>query len=268
MTRQNVIFYLCRKAKYMFPSCLYRAVFLGIVLWSAPAFTSAQSAEKQSAVLVRLGYGPQFPAGEMADRFGMSWSIQGQVDFITKKNWLFGLQGQYFFGNAVKEDVLAGLRTASGFIIGNQRSPADIQLRERGQFFGLQVGRIFLVNPAQSKSGFLVTLAGGWMLHRIRLQTDPAQTVNQVIAEYRAGYDRLTAGPALHQFVGYQNLDARGRLNFYVGIELMEGFTTSQRDWDFAARAPLTGNRIDLLFGIRAGWILPFYQGGTEEVFY
>jgi hypothetical protein len=243
-------------------------VFLFITLGLSYTSLAAQPASEQRAILVRFGYGPQLPAGELADRFGTSWSIQGQIDLLTKKNWLFGLQGQYFFGNEVKQDVLAGLRTEAGFIIGNQRSPADIQLRERGLFLGLQAGRNFLINPQQSKSGILVTLAGGWLLHRIRLQADPAQTVNQVIAEYRAGYDRLTAGPALHQFIGYQNLDARGRLNFYVGIEMMEGFTQSQRDWDFAAQTALTGNRVDLLFGIRAGWILPFYQGDPEEIFY
>ena len=234
----------------------------GSVLW-------AQATGNQSrGVLFRFGYGPQFPGGDLADRFGTSWSMQGQLDYLTQSDWLIGLQGQYFFGTEVKQDVLAGLRTDDGFIIGNQRSPADVQLRERGLFLGLQVGRNFVLNPDRSKSGFLFTLAGGWLLHRIRIQTDPAQTVNQVIAEYRAGYDRLTAGPALHQFLGYQNLDARGRLNFYVGIELLEGFTQSQRDWDFATQGPLTGTRFDLLFGVRAGWILPFYQGPSEEIFY
>lgn len=250
-------------------SRFYFLLFIVGVLSIAGSTLRAQVAPNQSsAILFRFGYGPQWPGGDLADRFGTSWSLQGQLDFLTQSDWLFGLQTQYFFGTEVKQDVLAGLRTEAGFIIGNQRSPADIQLRERGLFLGMQVGRNFVLNRERSRSGILFTLAGGWLLHRIRIQTDPAQTVNQVIAEYRAGYDRLTAGPALHQFIGYQNLDARGRLNFYVGIELMEGFTQSQRDWDFAAQGPLTGNRFDVLFGVRAGWILPFYQGSGEEIFY
>ena len=48
----------------------------------------------------------------------------------------------------------------------------------------------------------------------------------------------------------------------------MEGFTQSQRDWDFATQGPLSGNRFEILFGVRAGWILPFYQGAGAEIYY
>ena len=236
-------------------------------MWSSPLVAQSETAA-QPGILFSFGYGPQFPGGDLAERFGNSWSLRGNLDYLTRSRWQFGAQAQYFFGTEVKEDVLAGLRTEAGFIIGNQRSPADIQLRQRGLFLGLQAGRNFVLNPSRSQSGLQFSLAAGWLLHRIRIQTDPAQTVNQVIAEYQAGYDRLTAGPALHQFFGYQNLDPRGRLNFYVGVELMEGFTQSQRDWDFATQGPLSGNRFEILFGVRAGWILPFYQGAGAEIYY
>lgn len=220
------------------------------------------------AILISAGYGPQSPAGDLGDRFGNGFGIEMALDYTGKESpWIFGLMGQYSFGSEVFEDVIAGLRTQEGFIIGNQRDPADIQLRMRAFFAGARVSRIIPLgdNP---RAGIRVSVGGGWMEHRIRIQNDVSQTVNQLTGDYRKGYDRLTGGPAAYQFIGYQQLSENGRINFYVGGEIFEGFTTGKRDFDFATGTTLDESRLDILAGLRVGLILPLYQGEGKEIYY
>ena len=93
-------------------------------------------------------------------------------------------------------------------------------------------------------------------------------TAPQLSGDYEKGYDRLTAGFTLSQFVGYQNLSNRRISNYYIGIELTEGFTRSMRDYDFDRMAPDSQSRLDLMIGIKAGWILPLYGRAPKDYYY
>ena len=86
--------------------------------------------------------------------------------------------------------------------------------------------------------------------------------------DYKKGYDRLTNGLTLKQFIGYQHLDPNLRLNFFAGFEFLEGFTRSRRDFDFDTRRKDQTDRLDLLWGFRVGLVLPFYFSGDRDIFY
>ena len=59
------------------------------------------------------------------------------------------------------------------------------------------------------------------------------------------------------------------RLNFLLGIELVQGITQNRREFNFDTRMRDDENKLDLLFGIKFGWTLPFEIGGRDrEVFY
>jgi hypothetical protein len=114
-----------------------------------------------------------------------------------------------------------------------------------------------------------VTLGAGFLQHKVRIQDDPTRNVPQLSKEYKKGYDRLTNGWALTQFIGYQKLANDRRLNFFFGIESMQAFTAGRRSFNFDTQSTDNDNRIDLSFGFRAGWILPFYYGkGQDEISY
>ncbi|MBK6950014.1 MAG: hypothetical protein IPH16_19810 [Haliscomenobacter sp.] len=38
-------------------------------------------------------------------------------------------------------------------------------------------------------------------------------------------------------------------MNFYIGLETIQGFTRGRRDWQFDLQQPYTGARLDLLLG-------------------
>lgn len=225
---------------------------------------------KGNALLPSISYAAQAPGGDLVDRFGPNFNVGLSLDYLTsEKNWIFGLTGQYLFGQDVKTDVLAGLRTPEGSIIGNDRSYVDIQLKERGFYAGLHIGKLVSFSSLNPRSGFRFTVGAGLLQHKIRIQDDPLTGVPQLSDTYKKGYDRLTNGLALQEFVGYQLLSNNRRINFFAGFEFTQAFTRSRRDFDFDTRQKDDADRLDLLFGFRLGWILPFYFGqAADEVYY
>jgi hypothetical protein len=221
------------------------------------------------ALMVNLGYGPYSSGGDLANRFGNGWAIDGGLYWVPAgNNFEFGVRAQYGFGEQVKEDVLADLRTREGFLIGNQREPADIQLRQRQLFIGPSVGYTLSIGN-NKRAGIHLKTSVGYFFHRIRLQQDPVQGVPQVAPELEPGYDRLTGGLAIHQFIGFQQLALDRRLNFYIGGEVTAGFTKGLRNFDIPTGAPPSQEgRTDLVLGLKAGLIIPFYFGEGRQIFY
>ncbi len=240
----------------------------------ATALLSAQMREhpeeeearnKGNAILAHLEFGVHTPAGDLADRFGMGGGLGLGGEWITANNFILGVEGHFYFGNKVKDDPLAILRTPEGDIIGKDLSLASISLNQRGWYAGGLVGKLFPLK--NTRSGLRVTLGVGMTQHWIRLQDD--QTIlTQITGDYAKGYDRLTGGLSTEQFIGWQNLSKNRRANFMFGFEFNQGFTHTLRDWDFNDRRKLDGQRLDLRFGIRAAWTIPFYLGNAENVYY
>ncbi|MBL7828693.1 MAG: hypothetical protein JNJ57_18810 [Saprospiraceae bacterium] len=220
---------------------------------------------KGKAILFHFGLGGQLPGGDLYDRFGLNGVYGGGVEFLTENNFFIGLEGLGIFGTEVKDDPLINLRTPDGFIIGNDRALASVALRQRGWYAGGNIGKIFTFND--QRHGLRVSLGGGWQQHKIRVQ-DNRQVLTQITGDYIKGYDRLTAGFTLNQFIGWQHLGKLRRNNWMIGFEFSQGFTKSFRDWDFSEMKKLEGNRLDLRFGIKAAWTLPFYMTKSDEIYY
>ena len=221
-------------------------------------------------VAINLQFGIGTTAGDLNDRFGTTLSLGAGMDFITEKNNLIlGWKGDFHFGNNVKEDVLGGLAPL-GFIFGNSLSPAnELRRAQRGSYLGIHIGKIFPLSSNNSRSGIRFTLGGGLLQHRIRLQQDPLNFVPQIAGEYGRGYDRLTNGFALRQFLGYQLLGNDKLVNFTFRLEFIEGFTQNRRNFNFDEMSVDTERRLDLIIGVKVGWTLPFYIGeSTGEIFY
>lgn len=248
--------------KKLFPLIICVSCAIQILAQKLP---DSEPRNKGKAILAHLTFGIHVPAGDMADRFGADGSFGSIVEYITTNNYFFGIEGSYLFGNKVKEDPLAILRTPEGGIIGNDRTIASVVLRERGFYVGGEVGKLFTFN--EKRSGIRLSFGAGYLRHWIRIQDDNS-TVTQLTGDYKKGYDRLTGGLALNQFVGWQQLAANRRSNWVVGIEINEGFTNTLRDWDFNDMKKLDKSRLDLRVGLRVAWTLPFYQAKSEEIFY
>jgi len=215
-----------------------------------------------------FGFGTEFPIGDLKDRFSDNLKFTLGAERITKTNWIFGLEFSYMFGDTVKEDVLAPLRISNGEVLGSDHAYADVFTRERGAFFGVNIGKLIPFNK-KSRSGLRVTGAFGLLAHYVRIQDD-ARSLPQIEGDYLKGYDRLTRGFALREFIGYQHVTESKRVNFYIGLEFTQGFTTAIREVNFDSGLPTNKeSRFDGLIGLKAAWILPFFNDYVdEEVFY
>jgi hypothetical protein len=217
---------------------------------------------------ISFEYGVQWPAADMADRYGRNFNLGSQVELLHQNSgWLAGIKGYFLFGNTVKEDVISILRGSDGEVIGNDGGPAVIFLRERGFFVGPFLGKIIPLNETRPHAGIKFQLGAGLLQHHVRIQDD-TRTVVQLSGDYRKGYDRLSNGLAAFGFLGYQHLDPKKRINFLAGFDVTAGNTMSRRDFDFNLMKKDDFRRTDVLVGFRVGWILPITTGIPPETIY
>lgn len=204
--------------------------------------------------------GYSLPGGDLADRFGGNFSIGGNYFRKHRSNWLFGVQGDFLFGDRVKErDFLYSLSNSQGQIITQNGTYGNILLYERGWRVEARIGKILPVIGPNKNCGLVVMGGVGFLQHKIRIESQ-GDNIPSLEGNYVKGYDRLSNGLSISEFIGYFNFGNRRRINFFVGLEATQAFTKSRRDFDFDTRMRDDQERNDLLFGIRAGWIIPLYK--------
>ena len=247
---------------------------LGLLL----AFAGGLRAQKDSvkvapkipaAILVNLSYGFHFPGGDLGQRFGTLNVVGGSVQFVSKKNFIVGADVQYGFGDLVKENVLSMLETPEGLLIDQNGQLAIVVPNARTVYAGGRLGYLIPLLKNGTRTGIELGAGAGYYRHWLRIE-DPSETLVQLQGEYLKGYDRLTDGLALYEYVGFRFSSRRRLVNFFAGLEFGQGFTHNRRVWNYNEVAAETGTRSDLFFGVRFGWTIPFelYSRETERRYY
>lgn len=209
-----------------------------------------------------------FPAGDMAKRYGTSYRIGPSVKYKTKSNWIFGASFEFIVGNKFREDSLIwNVKSQQGGIISNQGDLLNIGAFLRGYKCGIMFGKILPILAANPNSG-LTTLSGiGFMQHRINF-FDRDNAIPHFREEYEKGYDRLTNGAYISEFLGYSYYSKNKAINFYAGFEAVWGLTRGRRDYTFDLQRADNASRNDILLGFKLGWVLPIYRKNVEETYY
>lgn len=230
----------------------------------------AQGSVKDSAfriMMVNVHFSGQIPQKDMAQRYGPNLSAGGSYIWKTKHNVLFGAELSYFFGRNIKEDPLKSLRVGDGGqVTDNEGYPADLRLTERGWNIYANAGYLFSKLGHNPNSGVFFTVGAGWMQHKIKFY-DANKKVAAVYGDLKKGYDRLSGGFALSQYIGYQYLSNNRLANFNFGIEFYEGFTKSLRGYNYDTGLADTKQRLDIMMGFRIAWTLPLYKR-LKDVYY
>ena len=245
-------------------------VFLVFILIFITSVAIAQTNLKNSVpngLLIHANYTASFPMADLAKRFGYLNSVGAAFDY-KYKYWLFGGEYDFLFGGKIREpDVLKYLRTTEGTMITLNGELNDIPIFSRGWSVKANFGRIIPFKKPNKNSGLLFKLGIGYIQHKLVIDANKDR-IPQLNAMYKKGYDRLCGGLNLSQFFGYLFLDNRKFVNFYFGIELQEGFTKSLRPWQIDINSALPGNRLDMIFGLKAGWVIPVYAKEKVNKFY
>ena len=259
--------------RMIFKKQIFRLFFASILVAMVFSHTNAQEEQRADFTNVGVlnltfGYGIELPFGDLADRFGSNLKFAVGIEKINRKNWIYGLEFNQMFGNNVVEDVLEPLRLENLEVLGADSDFADVFIRQRGLFLGAQVGKLIPFKK-KSKSGLRITTTIGVLQHNVRI-VDDANSLPQILGQYRKGYDRLTRGLALREFIGYHHISKDRLINFNVGIEFTQGFTRHIRAVDFdTGLAPSSDLRFDGLISLKGTWILPFFEDyEPDEIFY
>lgn len=231
----------------------------------------AQSSVKDSsinAVLVGVGAGAYIPVSDLANRFGANLNLHISCGLKRRNNWIYSIEADYIFGSNVKEsDIFRNIETHDGYIIGNDGKFATVRTFERGFVVTLNAAKLITTGKPNRNCGFLVKAGLGFMQHKIKI--DPiGGTVPQLDKQYRKGYDRLSNGLALHQFLGYQYLSNKRAINFFAGFDFYEAFTQNRRSYNYDDMSKDNTKRKDIMLGIKIGWILPLYKQAPNQYYY
>jgi len=210
----------------------------------------------------------EVPGGNLAKRFGVNGNLGGSFFLKTSSNYFFTVEGSFIFGSKIKDDSLFRfIKTSGGYIIDGDGMYADIRTYERGYTIMGKAGKIFPILNDNPNSGLLVMLGGGFMQHKIRIE-NPGNAVPHLKGDYKKGYDKLSNGPALSQFIGYIHFSDKRIYNFKAGFEFTQAITTSRRNYDFDLIGRDTKKYIDLLYGFKVSWMFPFVKRKPADFYY
>ena len=251
-------------------SVVTKILFLHIICFCFSKNVAAQKNIVDAVIsfpMIGATFAYQLPAGDLAERFGNNFNTGGVFQWKFKSNLILGIEGNFLFSDEVKEKYfLDSFKTPDGNIIDGNGKYASVLLFERGLNLAIKGGKIFPVIGPNKNSGLMTTIGVGYLHHKIRIET-PETTIPYLEEEYSKGYDRFTSGVSVTEFIGYINFGNKRLINFYSGFEFTQAFTKNRRNLNFDTGLKDDKSRIDLLFGIRIGWIFPIYKRAAENLY-
>lgn len=219
---------------------------------------------------ISIQYGANWTSVDIANIHGFFNHIGFFAGYKTKRNWIFGLDANFMFGNRTNVDGIFDLLIDSDGTITDQNGDiAQVLVLSRGMYVNGSIGKILPIFSANKNSGLYVNIGAGFLAHKRRIETQD-QVIPTLELDYRKGYDRLTTGINTHQFLGYALMSNSSFLSFYGGFFIQEGFTYNRRNVFFdQPEIPVSKElMIDIQYGIKVGWLIPIYKRQPKEFYY
>jgi len=241
---------------------------LMIVLFAWAA--KAQSIKDTSLLLNMFSFhvSGHVPGGDIADRYGMNIGAGGSYMLKFKSNWMLSADFSFFSGNNFKEEhIFDNVTDKDGIFINIYGEIGEATFYERGFFAVMGGGKILpIIGPNQNR-GLILRATAGVLQYKTLIHQD-GEDIPILNGDNTKGYDYLTNGFGVSQFIGYFHLDGDEPVNFYVGLEFHQAWTKNRRDWNFDTMGPDNRLRNDFLFGVRFGWIFPVTRHTTNTYYY
>jgi hypothetical protein len=231
----------------------------------------SQTSIKDSTILIpllKVTYSGLIPDLDYNKRFGAHSVVGLELELKNDKNWLFGVNYGFIFGNKIKEEgIFRHISSSEGFVISEIGQATPLRFFQRGHHINVRFGKVFNFWSPNPNSGFFATVSPGFLQHRIKID-DVANSSPQINDEYEKGYDRMSNGFAISETFGYMYLSNNRLVNFFVAVEFTQAFTKNRRGYNFDTMDFDTANRKDFTHGIRLGWILPLYKKMPNNFYY
>lgn len=223
---------------------------------------SQNSIEDTTKTIPYLSISYQFflAGGDLAERYGPGNILGADFNVKMANNFELGLGGGYIFGNIVREDsLLHGMRTSSGEILDDNAIVAEVFFFQRGWKAGMTIAKIFPILGPNPNSGLKAGVGFGYNQQWIRIENQE-NMIPQLSDELKTYYDRKAGGFYIEEFIGYQLFSNKGFANFIGGFEFRQGFNSEMRSYNIDDMNAVSGNRVDLYYGIKISWNILFYK--------
>ena len=249
-------------------------IFAGLLLCH---FSYAQKSMKDSTIsfgYISLVYNAAAPGGDMAERFGFTHLIGGEVGLKFENNFYLNAGAKFLFGNVVKEDIAANVITRIGtdetgfttMALGADGRFAEVRIWERGFTIPVTFGKIFSLSDKAPNSGIYVEAGGQFIQHKVLLEVI-GNNVPYLDQEHRKGYDRKSNGFGFVEGFGYRFFSKTRTINFFAGFELSQNFTRSRRSVNYDTGLRDDRLRTDLLYSFKVGWTFPIYRAAPDDYY-
>ena len=207
-----------------------------------------------------------------SDLFQESGNLMGAgVNFSLKpkSNWTIETGFNYYFSGKVKgvDSLFSMLSNNAGLYMDGNGTAADIEVDTRAWSLRLEGGKIIPVSKRSLNTGIHVKCGIG-VLQRYIFIKNPDNLIPGLTKEYKKGYDRLTLGFTLYQYIGYTRLSNTKFACFYGGFEFYEVFSKRQREYDFNLMGKDNRKFFDTMIGLKFGWIIPLYKKEYIDTYY
>jgi hypothetical protein len=206
--------------------------------------------------------------------YGNNLAIGTDIGIKMKSNWSIDFGFKYYFGGKVSQELLDSTFKylhVDGFLIDKNeiRSNEVFQYSEfRGVSFHLQVGKVISVTKRYRNSGIWIKMGIGVTQHFMNIKNSRENEVLSLQKGYKEGYDKLTLGFSLYQFIGYVHMNKRNLFCMYGGVDFMENFAKRQRQYDYSLMRKDNSKRFEAMIGFKIGWIIPLYRHNPHAVYY
>ena len=131
-----------------------------------------------------------------------------------------------------EEGVLSNLLTPNGQLIDNEGQVALLTISGRSGLFTFDGGRLFPLPGMNPNTGILLLAGVGSVHHRVHFE-NTENPITQLDQPYLSGYDRLTWGVAVKEFVGSWHMSDTGLDTWFGGLEFWQARTWPQRPMNF-----------------------------------
>jgi hypothetical protein len=165
------------------------------------------------------------------------------------------------------DSIFRGISTSDGFIIDENGYYASMVYQERGFSIIARFGKLIPVLSPNPNSGVTIMAGGGFIEDKIRIHDNDGDVAAPVAGDYKKGYDRLNSGPLVTGELGYTFMSNTRLLNFYIGFDFTQAWTTSMRDRDFDTGKKDTKKYSTQFYGFRANWIIPLFKRKPETYY-
>jgi len=220
------------------------------------------------SILLSINYTIQNPEGDLKKRFGLNSDVSTTIIYKTINNWMINLEGGLLFGGDVKEtDIFNAIDGNDGSLISPVGEIPTIRLFERGGHLDISIGKYFQLKNKKHDSGLMMSLGLGYMYHKIFIETITTQ-IPQLNDELLKGYDRLSGGLLIKQFIGYLFFSNKNNIRFLFGLEATQAFTQDLRGYNYTTQTYVNTKRRDYLFGLKCGLIIPIKKRSTGKYYY